>query len=127
MVNKLSKENQAIEIAYENNLERISGAILLGVDLNTKNNLLKYPCVICNKSVQKNQHGITCDTCGNWCHRRCNAMTLDMYEHFLDNQDSPEASWHCLYCTLKDKHDIFPFTLSCEIENLTLNSDRRTF
>ena len=63
VVNKLSNENQAVEIAYENNLERISGAILLGVDLNTKNNL-KYPCVICNKSVQKKQHGITCDTCG---------------------------------------------------------------
>ena len=33
VVNKLSKENQAVEIAYENNLERISGAILLGSDL----------------------------------------------------------------------------------------------
>ena len=58
VVNKLSKENQAVEIAYENNLERISGAILLGVDLNAKNNL-KYPCVICNKSVQNNQNGIS--------------------------------------------------------------------
>ena len=36
VINKLSKENHAVEIAYENNLERISGAILLGVDLNTK-------------------------------------------------------------------------------------------
>ena len=59
-MNKLSKENQAVEIAYENNLERISGAILLGIDLNVKNNL-KYPCVICNKSVQSNQNGIACD------------------------------------------------------------------
>ena len=50
VVNKLSKESQAVEIAYENNVERISGAILLGVDLNAKNNL-KYPCAICNKSV----------------------------------------------------------------------------
>ena len=52
VVNKLSKENQAVEIAYENNLERISGAILLGVDLNAKNNL-KHPCVICNKCSKK--------------------------------------------------------------------------
>ena len=32
VVNILSKANQAVEIAYENNLERISGAILLGVE-----------------------------------------------------------------------------------------------
>ena len=34
VVDKLSKENRAAEIAYENNLERISGAILSGEDLN---------------------------------------------------------------------------------------------
>ena len=39
VLNKLSRENQAVDIAYQNNLERISGAILLGVDLNAKNNL----------------------------------------------------------------------------------------
>ena len=84
VVDMLSKENQAVEIAYENNLERISGAILLGIDLNEKNNL-KYPCVICNKSVQNNHNGITRDTCGKWCHRKCDAMTPEMYEHFVNN------------------------------------------
>ena len=53
VVNKKSQENQAAEIAYRNNVERISGAILLGVDLNPKNRL-KHPCAICNKSVQNN-------------------------------------------------------------------------
>ena len=77
VVNKLSKENQAVGIAYENNLERISGAILLGVDLNAKNKL-KYPCAICNKSVQKNQNGILCDKCGKWCHRKCDAMSMSV-------------------------------------------------
>ena len=65
VVNKLSKENQAVEIAYENNLERISGAILLGVDLNANSNL-KYPCVICNKSVQSNQNGRGVGLFGLW-------------------------------------------------------------
>ena len=86
VVNKLSKENQAVEIAYENNLERISGAILLGVDLNTKNKL-KYPCAICNKNVQKNQNGIVCDQCGKWCHRKCDAMSPEMYDYYVINQD----------------------------------------
>ena len=61
--NRLSIANQAAEIAYRNNLERISGAISLGVELNPKNNL-KFPCAIaiCNKSVQKNQNATTCDS-----------------------------------------------------------------
>ena len=127
VVNKLSKENQAVEIAYENNLERISGAILLGVDLNTKNNL-KYPCVICNKSVQNNQHGIACDLCGKWCHRKCDAMTPEMYEYYAKNHGNPAITWHCLYCTLKFNHQHIPFTLTdnYDIEN-TNNSDTMKF
>ena len=42
----------AIEIALRNNIDRIAGAILLGKELNTPNRL-KFPCSICNKSVQK--------------------------------------------------------------------------
>ena len=127
VVNKLSKENQAVEIAYENNLERISGAILLGVDLNAKNNL-KHPCVICNKSVQNNQNGIACDQCGKWCHRKCDAMTSEMYEFYVNNQDNPEVTWHCLYCTMKFNHQHIPFTLSDDndIENVN-NSDTMKF
>ena len=60
--NKLSNENQAILLAYNNNLERISGAILLDKELNPPNNL-KAPCVVCNKNVLSNQNGITCDMC----------------------------------------------------------------
>ena len=64
---------------------------MLGSDLNVKNNL-KYPCVICNKSVQSNQNGITCDQCGKWCHRKCDAMSPEMYEYYVDNQDNHEVS-----------------------------------
>ena len=123
IVNKKSQENQAAEIAYQNNVERISGAILLGVDLNPKNRL-KYPCAICNKSVQNNQHGITCDQCGKWCHRKCDAMTLEMYEFYVNNNDNPEVTWQCLYCTMKFHHQHIHFTLSDnnDIDNVN-NSD----
>ena len=42
----------ALEIALKNNIDRIAGALLLGKDLNPPNRL-KFPCCICNKSVQK--------------------------------------------------------------------------
>ena len=106
---KLSYDNQAVETAYENNIERISGAILLNQELNSKNNF-KFPCVICNKSVQSNQNAITCDNCGKWCHRKCDAMSQETYKYYEDNQDNPEITWHCLYCTMKHNHEHFPFT-----------------
>ena len=126
-VNKLSKENQAVEIAYANNIERISGAILLDVDLNPTNRL-KYPCAICNKSVRSNQQAIACDICDKWCHRKCDAMTKEMYDYYDKNQDNPEITWHCMYCTMKFNHQHIPFTLSDnnDIEN-TNNSDTMKF
>ena len=127
VVNKLSNENQAVKIAYENNLERISGAILLGADLNPKNKL-RYPCAICNKSVQSNQNGIACDQCGKWCRRKCDAMSPEMYEYYVNNQDNPELTWYCMYCTMKFNHEHIPFTLSDnnDIENIN-NSDTMKF
>ena len=127
VINKKSQENQAAEIAYRNNVERISGAILLGVDLNPKNRL-KHPCAICNKSVQNNQQGITCDQCGKWCHRKCDAMTQEMYEYYVNNNDNPEVTWHCLYCTMKFNYQHIPFTLSdnTDIDNIN-NSDTMKF
>ena len=111
VTDKLCNESQAAEIAYHNNIERISGAISLGVELNPKNNL-KFPCVICNKSVQSNQNAILCDHCGKWCHRKCDAMSPELYKHYVDNQDDPELKWSCLYCTMQFNHEHIPFTLS---------------
>ena len=54
VANNLSNENQAVMISYNNNLQRISGAILLDKELNPPNNL-KSPCVVCNKNVLSNQ------------------------------------------------------------------------
>ena len=119
--NRLSIANQAAEIAYRNNLERISGAISLGVELNPQNNL-KFPCAICNKSVQKNQNAITCDKCGKWCHRKCDAMSPELYQYYVDNQDNPHITWQCLYCTMQFYHQHIPFTLSDEHEVEMINS-----
>ena len=58
----------AVDIALQNNIERISGAILADTNLNIPNNL-KYPCSICNKNCLKNQLSILCDGCEKWCHQ----------------------------------------------------------
>ena len=120
-------------IALRNNMERISGAILSGKELNpapSKN--LKWPCVICNKNVLSNQNGITCDTCGKWCHRQCDAMTKETYNKYVANDTNPEiavkAKWHCLYCTMVYNQEHFPYTLcdDHELNNIN-NSDNMSF
>ena len=119
--NKLSNENQAILLAYNNNLERISGAILLDKELNPPNNL-KAPCVVCNKNVLSNQNGITCDMCDKWCHRKCDAMSLERYKYYEKNQNNPEVTWYCMYCTMKFNHQHIPFTL-CDDNDLVNYND----
>ena len=112
-------------IALKNNMERISGAILSGKELNPPNNL-KWPCVICNKNVLSNQNGITCDHCGKWCHRQCDAMSQETYKAYVKNDTNPEiivkAKWHCLYCTMKYQYEHFPFTLCDDHELNNINS-----
>ena len=37
-------------------------------------------------------------------------------------QENPDVQWHCLYCTLKEKHGIIPFALSDTDELVKINS-----
>ena len=118
---------EASQIKLQNTLDRIAGAILSGNNLNpppTRN--IKWPCIICNRPVQANQKAIECDTCQKWCHLNCDGRsTPEDYENF---QNDPNFEWQCLYCTLKEKHDIFPFTL-CDTNELNKinNSDTMEF
>ena len=40
----------------------------------------------------------------------------------MNNQDNPDLEWHCLYCSLKEKHGIIPFTLSDTSELIKINN-----
>ena len=117
-------------IALENNMERISGAISSGKELNPPNNL-KWPCVICNKNVLSNQNGITCDHCDRWCHRHCDAMSQDTYNKYVENDTNPEitvkAKWYCLYCTMSYNNQHFPFTLcdNHELNNINISDNMK--
>ena len=115
---------EASQIKLQNTIDRIAGAILTGNNLNpppTRN--IKWPCIICNRPVQTNQKAIECDTCQKWCHLNCDGRhTTQDYEYFMNNQDNPDLEWHCLYCSLKEKHGIIPFTLSDTSELIKINN-----
>ena len=118
---------EASQIKLQNTIDRIAGAILTGTNLNPPpSRNIKYPCIICNRSVQSNQKAIECDTCQKWCHINCDGRVKTQdYEFFKDH---PDAEWHCLPCTLKEKHGIFPFTLSDTSELVKINcSDTMEF
>ena len=113
----------ALEIALKNNIDRIAGAILLEKDLNPPNKL-KFPCSICNKSVQKNQNAIQCDKCDKWVHRKCEGMSIDTYNFHSNN----ETEFYCLYCTMKENYVNIPFTISDNFELDSVNkSDNMKF
>ena len=50
-------------------------------------------------------------------------MTQEMYEYYVNNNDNPDVTWHCLYCTMKFHHQHIPFTLSDnnEIDNINIS------
>ena len=113
----------ALEIALKNNIDRISGALLMGKELNPMNNF-KFPCSICNKSVQKNQNAIQCDTCDKWVHRKCEGMSTERYNYHINN----ESDFHCMYCVMKENYVNIPFTLSDNFELDNVNkSDNMKF
>ena len=118
---------EASQIKLQNTLDRIAGAILSGKNLNPPpTRKIKWPCIICNRPVQSNQKAIEWDTCQKWCHINWDGRgTPQDYEFF---QNDPNLEWQCLYCTLKEKYDIFPNTL-CDSDELNKinNSDTMEF
>ena len=118
---------ESVEIALKNNIERIAGAILLGKELNPPTRFTD-PCSICNKKVLSNQNAIECNTCKKWTHRKCEGMSVETYNYWIKTNDIPELTYDCLYCTMKQNHENFPFTLAenSDIENIN-NSDNMRF
>ena len=72
---------------------------------------VKFPCGICNKSIEKNHEAIQCDSCDFWVHIGCNDISAAVYE-FLKTDPGP---WYCLVCCLKYNLDNVPFT-RCDIQ-----------
>ena len=116
--------NDANQIKLQLTMERISGAIRSGEELNPTNRL-ENPCSICNKNCLDNQACINCDTCQKWCHVKCDGTSIESYNYYKETSVDPSIKWHCLFCTMKFHQRNFAFTLSdtSELENIN-NSDR---
>ena len=73
----------------------------------------KHPCGICHKNV--NKHGILCNHCNFWPHKKCNKISVAEYEDLSTEPD--DVPWFCINCTIRNRESIFPFG---PIENETL-------
>jgi len=75
----------------------------LGSTLNEKNSrictrkppMYKCPCKACGKLVKSNQHGIFCDGCELWFHRRwCTHVSEAEYDR-PNQSDQADETWYC--------------------------------
>ena len=62
---------------------------------------MTFPCRICNKNVNDNDHVIQCEICNFWVHIKCNNLNYIDYKYLQENSDH----WYCITCS----SSIFPF------------------
>ena len=79
---------------------------------------VKFPCGICDKSVNKNQKSIDCNNCGLWVHKSCEGLTNGECQKLVEEVERIPLS--CLICKVKSNAEIFPFCLSSKLELLDL-------
>ena len=58
----------------------------------------KFPCGICDKSVNKNQKSIYCNNCGLWVHKSCEDLTNGEFQKLVEEDESIPCS--CLVCKI---------------------------
>jgi len=80
--------------------------LLLAGDINTNPGPnYKFPCLVCQKPVKKNQKGIQCDECAVWTHTKCILMPDDEYQDHAEAGDL--RSWFCWRCSIPQLTDSF--------------------
>ena len=79
----------------------------------------KFPCGICDKSVNKNQKSIYCNNCGLWVDKSCEGLTDGEFQKLVEEDES--IPWSCLVCKVKSDTEIFPFCLLSKLELLDLH------
>ena len=67
----------------------------------------KFPCSICEKSVNKNQMSVHCDSCNFWVHKSCEGLTDDEFQKLVEEDD--DIPFSCLTCKIKQNAEIFQF------------------
>jgi len=62
-------------------------------------------CNVCYKAVSAREHGLLCDLCEQWVHRRCGTgVTLDRYRDMCrEMRRGVEVPWICPRCSAPPK------------------------
>ena len=76
----------------------------------------KFPCGICEKSVNKNQKSIYCDNCGLRIHKSCEELTDGEFQKLVEEED--DIPWTC---QTKHNAEVSPLGLLSKFELLDLN------
>ena len=102
--------------------EIISSAVTKFKSSTPKNNKrkikFKFPCSICEKSVNKNQKSVYCNNCDLWVHKKCEGLLDDEFQKLVEEDD--EVPWFCLVCQIKLNAEIFLFGVLSKFELLDL-------
>ena len=85
---------------------------------NKRKRKFKFPCSICEKSVNKNQKSVYCNNCDLWVHKKCEGLSDDEFQKLVEEDD--EVPWFCLVCQIKLNAEIFPFGVLSKFELLDL-------
>ena len=66
--------------------------------------VIQDPCGICKKPVANNHYAIKCDICDKWVHIKCNYVSKDSYNQYIDEnldqeiEEKDKSKWICIKC-----------------------------
>ncbi|KAL4234523.1 hypothetical protein ACF0H5_006166 [Mactra antiquata] len=63
---------------------------------------MEYPCIKCKQQVRPRQHAISCDSCGQWQHRKCDTgIPVHVYQSAV--RQAIEIVFKCEPCSMKSE------------------------
>ena len=87
----------------------------------------EFPCISCNKNVNKNHKAVQCDICDGWIHLKCNYFNNNDYK-YLQNSNEPFFCIKCIeanipFSKLSNKEFCISIVNGVDIFNEELNID----
>ena len=68
--------------------------------------MTSYPCSMCHKEVLDDDAGLSCDTCGDWCHVDCGDIDDHQYQQLEEKSAADESiHWDCPACSHDEVKD----------------------